>query len=85
MEALVEKSDVKGQVKGQLAEAKDTLTQKKDEYLAKAKEAAPDSASSGAQQLAATAQQKPVPFAVGGGFATGLLLGLLVGRRRSQA
>ena len=54
----------------------------KDEYAAKAKDATPDSASAGADQLASTVQDQPLPFAVGAAFALGLVIGWLLGRRQ---
>ena len=81
VEALAEKTDVKAQAKDRIAAVKDTVQQKKDEFVSKAKEVKPDSASAGAQQVASTVQQKPVPFAAGGAFAAGLLIGWLLGRR----
>ena len=81
VEALAEKTDVKAQAKDRIAAVKDTAQQKKDEFVSKAKAATPDSASAGAQQVASTVQQKPVPFAASGAFAAGLLIGWLLGRR----
>ena len=83
VEALAEKSDVKGQARQRISAVKDTAQQKKDEYVAKAKQSTPDSASAGAQQAAATVQQKPVPFTAAGAFVAGLLIGWLLGRRSS--
>ncbi len=80
VEALAEKTDVKAQAKERISAVKDTAQQKKEEFVSKAKQAAPDSASTGAQRVAATAQQKPVPFAAGGAFVAGLLVGWLLGR-----
>ena len=47
----------------------------------KAKQATPESASAGADQLASTVQDKPLPFAVGAAFVIGLAIGWLLGRR----
>lgn len=81
VEALAEKTDVKAQAKDRIAAVKSTAQQKKDELIAKAKAASPDSASAGAQQVASTVQRKPVPFTAGGAFAAGALVGWLMGRR----
>ena len=80
MEALAEKTDVKAQAKDRPSSVKDTAQKKKDEFVATAREPAPDSASAGAQQLTATVQRKPVPFAAGGAFAAGVVVGWLLGR-----
>jgi hypothetical protein len=81
VEALTEKTDVKAQAKDRLSSVKDTAQKEKDEFVATAREAAPDSATTGAQQLTATVQRKPVPFAAGGAFAAGVVVGWLLGRR----
>ncbi len=80
VEALAEKADVKAQAKDRLSVVKDTAQQKKDEFISKAKDAAPDSASAGAQQVVSTVQQKPVPFTIAGAVAAGVLIGWLLGR-----
>jgi ElaB/YqjD/DUF883 family membrane-anchored ribosome-binding protein len=83
VEALAEKTDVKAQAKNRIAAIKDTAQTKRDEYAAKAKQATPETASAGADQLASTVQAKPLPFAVGAAFAIGLAIGWLLARRRS--
>ncbi len=80
VEALAEKADVKAQAKDRISAVKETAQQKRDEFVSKAKGAAPDSASTGAQQVAATVQRKPVPFTAAGAFAAGVLFGWLLGR-----
>jgi hypothetical protein len=75
VEALAAKTDVKGQAKSRIAAAKDTAQSKRNEYITKAKQAAPDSASAGADQLAATVKDKPLPFAV----AAAILIALAIG------
>jgi ElaB/YqjD/DUF883 family membrane-anchored ribosome-binding protein len=82
VEALAEKTDVKAQAKHRIAAVKDTAQTKRDEYAAKAKQATPESASAGADQLASTVKDKPVPFAIGAAFATGCATGWLLGRRQ---
>jgi ElaB/YqjD/DUF883 family membrane-anchored ribosome-binding protein len=81
VEALTEKTDVKAQAKSRISAAKDATQTKRDEYTAKAKQATPESASAGADQLTATVKDKPLPFAVGLAFVIGLAIGLLLGRR----
>jgi ElaB/YqjD/DUF883 family membrane-anchored ribosome-binding protein len=82
VEALAEKTDVKSQAKSRIAAVKESAQTKRDEYTAKARQAAPESASAGADQLAATVQEKPLPFAVGVAFVIGLAIGRLLGHRR---
>ena len=81
VEALAEKSDVKAQAKERAASVKESAMQKKDEFVSRAKDATPDSASAGAQQVVSTIQRDPVPFTGIAVFAAGLLVGWLVGRR----
>jgi ElaB/YqjD/DUF883 family membrane-anchored ribosome-binding protein len=81
VEALAEKTDVKTQAKQRVAAVRDTAAHKRDQFVARARDATPDSAGAGAQQVASTVQSKPVPFSAGGAFAAGLLLGWLLGRR----
>jgi ElaB/YqjD/DUF883 family membrane-anchored ribosome-binding protein len=63
---------------------KDTASQKREQLLAKAKQATPQSASAGAQQVATSAREKPASFAAGAALGAGLLLGFLIGRRRGN-
>ncbi len=81
VEALAEKTDVKAQTRQRISAVKDTAQQKKQEFVSKAKRSTPNSASAGVQQVAATVQQKPVPFTAGGAFVGGLLVAWLLGRR----
>jgi F0F1-type ATP synthase assembly protein I len=77
VEALAEKADVKAQARQRADELKQTALQKKDALIGKAKQASPESASAGAQQVKAKAQENPLPLAVAGA----LLVGFLLGRR----
>jgi ElaB/YqjD/DUF883 family membrane-anchored ribosome-binding protein len=81
VEALAYKTDVKGQAKERIASIKDTAQHKKDEFASRAREATPDSAGAGAQQVASTVRRQPVPFTAAGAFAAGVLVGWLLGRR----
>jgi ElaB/YqjD/DUF883 family membrane-anchored ribosome-binding protein len=81
VEALAEKTDVKAQAKNRVSAVKETAQRKKDEFVSKSRQATPESASAGAHQVAATVQQKPLPFAAAGAFAAGLLIGWLAGKR----
>jgi ElaB/YqjD/DUF883 family membrane-anchored ribosome-binding protein len=80
VEALAEKTDVRAQAKTRISAVKETAQQKKNEFVSKARQATPESANAGAQQVTATVQQKPLPFTAGGAFAAGVLTGWLVGR-----
>lgn len=79
VEALAEKADVKAQTKDRISAVKQTAEQRKDDFVSKAKSAAPDSASSGAQQVASTLHDRPVPFTAAAAFAVGLVVGWLLG------
>lgn len=80
VEALAEKADVKSQAKSRISAAKDAAQSKRDEYVDRAKQAAPQSASDGADQLTATVKEKPVPFAVSAAFVIGVMIGWLLRR-----
>ena len=79
-EALAQKADVKGQAKAKVDDVKQTAQQKTQEFSAKAKEATPESAGAGAQQVASVAQENPVPVAVAGAFAAGVVVGWILRR-----
>lgn len=81
VEALAAKTDVKAQVKGRVDEIKSDAAQRKDELVTKAREAVPESAGAGAQQVADTVKSRPVPFSAAGAFAAGLMVGWLLRRR----
>lgn len=80
VEALAEKADVKGQVKDKVSGLKQTAQQKKDEFVSNAKASSPESATESAQRATQKAQENPLPFAVGGAFAAGFLIGRLTSR-----
>ena len=81
VEALAEKTDVKGQAKDRIASIKDTAQHKKNEFASRARDATPESAGAGAQQVASAIRRQPLPFAAAGSFAAGVLVGQLIGRR----
>ena len=81
VEALTAKTDVKAQAKGRIAHVKETAQQKKDEFAARARQATPDSAGAGAEQIVSTVKDRPVPFSALGAFAAGVLVGWLLSRR----
>jgi ElaB/YqjD/DUF883 family membrane-anchored ribosome-binding protein len=79
--AMAHKTDVKAQAKERLDQAKATVTEKKEEFVGKAKEASPDTAKSAATEVSQKARQNPIPVAVGGAFALGFLVGRLTTSR----
>jgi ElaB/YqjD/DUF883 family membrane-anchored ribosome-binding protein len=91
VEALAAKTDVKAQAQTRLASAKqeiadsvaqvkETVAGKKDDFTEKAKQASPESATAGAQQLGVTVRERPLPFAAAGAFCLGLAIGWLLRR-----
>jgi ElaB/YqjD/DUF883 family membrane-anchored ribosome-binding protein len=80
VEELAAKADVKAQAKERVAGIKETAQQKKEEFVSKAKDTTPESASAGAEQVKAKAQQNPLPFAVGIALLAGFILGRLSSR-----
>jgi ElaB/YqjD/DUF883 family membrane-anchored ribosome-binding protein len=81
VEALAYKTDVKAQAAERIDAAKESITDTKDEFVSKVKQATPETASAGAQQMSAAVQDRPLPFATAGAFAAGVLFGWLIGRR----
>ena len=82
VEALAARTDMKAQARERIAAVKEGAQQRKDEFVKKAKGAAPESAGAGAQQVTSTIQHRPVPFATVGAFAAGMLVGWLLARRQ---
>jgi len=80
VEALAEKADVKAQAQQKIAEVKQTIEAKRGELVGKARGATPDGATSTAGALQQKARENPVPVAVAGAFAVGLLLGRITRR-----
>lgn len=78
--AVADKADVKAQARAKVADVKHTVQAKKEQLLTKAKTSSPDSASTGAQQLKAKAQENPLPFAVAGALLAGFVFGRRAGR-----
>ena len=79
--AMAHKTDVKAQAKERLDQAKTTVSEKKEEFVGKAKEISPDTAVSAASQASQKARQNPLPLAVSGAFAVGFMLGRLTTSR----
>jgi ElaB/YqjD/DUF883 family membrane-anchored ribosome-binding protein len=81
VEALAEKTDVKGQAKQRIAEIKGNVQHKREELTTKAKHATPESARQGGQQIAAKVRENPAPVALGVAALAGYVLWRLAGRR----
>lgn len=77
---LAAKTDVKAQAKAKVEDVKQSARAKKEEFASKAKEGAPDSVGAGASQVATTAQENPVPLAIAGAFAAGIVIGWILSR-----
>jgi hypothetical protein len=84
--ALAQKADVKAQAKGKVEDvksgvgqkitgAKETATGKKEDLLGKAREASPDGAASAVSELSTKAREHPIPMALIGAFAAGVIAG----------
>lgn len=80
VEALAEKTDVKGQTQRKIAEVKQTVEDKRTELMGKARSATPDRAGSAAGSFQQKARENPVPVAIAGAFAAGVLVGRIVKR-----
>jgi ElaB/YqjD/DUF883 family membrane-anchored ribosome-binding protein len=79
--ALSAKTDVKAQAKERIEETKAAISEKRDDALGKARELSPDSVLAAASTGTQKARQNPLPVAVAGAFAAGLLVGWLLARR----
>jgi ElaB/YqjD/DUF883 family membrane-anchored ribosome-binding protein len=75
--AMAHKTDVKAQANERLGHAKATVSEKKEEFVGKAKEISPDTAVSAATEASHKARQNPLPLAITGAFAVGFLVGRL--------
>jgi ElaB/YqjD/DUF883 family membrane-anchored ribosome-binding protein len=80
IEALAQKADVKAQARERIEETKASVSEKKDEFVAKAREVSPEAAANVASEVSQTARERPVPLGVA--FAAGFLLGRVSKRRR---
>lgn len=73
VEALAAKADVKALAKERVTEVKENVSSKADELKQKASDVTPAAVQS-------SAQQNPLPFAVGGALVAGFVLGRLSAR-----
>ncbi len=80
VEALAAKADVKSRVREKIETTKESAAHKKDDLMGKARQASPDSMTSGAAQAGQKAKENPVPVAAVGAFVGGFLLGRLTKR-----
>jgi len=80
VEALAYKADVKARMREKIGSTKESAVHKKDELLGKAREASPDTVTSGATQATQKAKENPLPVAAAGAFVGGFLLGRLTKR-----
>ena len=79
--ALSAKTDVKAQAKQRIDDTKAAIADKRDEALGKVREISPDSVAAVASTGGQKARRNPLPLAVAGAFAAGLLIGRLLHRR----
>lgn len=80
VEALADKTDVKAQTQRKVAEVKQTIEAKRAELTGKARSATPDDASSAAGAVQRKARENPIPVAIAGAFAAGLIVGRITNR-----
>ena len=80
VEALAARTDVKARAQEKVSETRERVSATKDEVLGEAREAAPQPAAAGAAQVVATVRENPRPFALGGAFVAGFLIGRLTSR-----
>jgi len=77
VEALAEKADVKRQARRKVEETRQSVSEKKDELLTKAREASPENATAAATAATQKARENPTPLAVAAGFLFGFMVGRL--------
>jgi len=80
VEALAAKTDVKAQARQRVEEVKENVQSKREEFTGKAREATPDSARQGGQQVITKVRENPAPVALAGA----ILLGIVIGRLTSS-
>jgi phage host-nuclease inhibitor protein Gam len=80
VEALAQKTDLKTQTQRKIAEVRQTIDAKRDELVGKGRHATPDGAGSAAGTVQHKARENPVPVAIAGAFAAGLILGRITHR-----
>ncbi len=78
--ALADKTDVKARAKERVADVKQTVAQKREHLMGRARESSPEGASSAAVQIKDKAQQNLLPVATLAAFVGGFLAGRISGR-----
>lgn len=78
VEALAAKTDVKARAKAKVEETKGTVSEKISGIGDSARQAAPESASTGAQQAVAAMRDNPEQTALAGAFFAGVFAGWLI-------
>jgi Protein of unknown function (DUF3618) len=81
VEALAAKTDVKAQARQRVDEVKGNVQAKREEFAGKAREATPDSARQGGQQVLAKVRENPAPVAMAAAIALGITIGRLTSNR----
>jgi hypothetical protein len=81
VEALAAKTDVKAQARQRVEEVKGNVQAKREEFTGKARDATPDSARQGGQQVLAKVRENPAPVAMAGAIALGVIIGRLTSNR----
>ena len=79
VEALAAKTDVKARASQRVQEVKENVQGKREEFTDKAREATPDSAREGGNQVVAKVRENPAPVAL----AAAIVLGIVIGRLTS--
>lgn len=79
VEALAAKTDVTGQAKRRIEEARASVSGKAEEVFGRVRDVTPETATAGAGQAVVAARQSPMLLI--GMFAAGLLIGRLTRRR----
>ena len=81
VEALAAKTDVKAQARQRVEEVKGNVQAKREEFTGKARQATPDSARQGGQQVLAKVRENPAPVALAAAIALGIAIGRLTSSR----
>lgn len=79
VEALAAKTDVTGQAKRKIEEARSTVSEKAEEMFGRVRDVTPETAAAGAGQAVVAARRNPVPLLIGL-FVAGVLIGRLTRR-----
>lgn len=79
VEALAAKTDVTGQAKRKIEEARSAVSEKAEQMFGRVRDVTPETAAAGAGQAAVAARRNPVPLLIGL-FVVGVLIGRLTRR-----